>query len=132
MELERVASDLYRSFPKNAEKLSKELERLAGLLEETGAAVMMEIEKEKYKKEKDPEKIKDYRKIYRSVRRELESAESCRNQFDREQTLMRAEREQSVREKIDYDAFRVDETVQSGQRPDQQETGRFRALRAEV
>lgn len=111
MELERVASDLYRSFPKNAEKLSKELERLAGLLEETGAAVMMEIEKEKYKKEKDPEKIKDYRKIYRSVRRELESAESCRNQFDREQTLMRAEREQSVREKIDYDAFRVDETV---------------------
>ena len=111
MELERVASDLYRSFPKNAEKLSKELERLAGLLEETGAAVMMEIEKEKYKKEKDPEKIKNYRKIYRSVRRELESAESCRNQFDREQTLMKAEREQSVRDKIDYDAFRVDETV---------------------
>ena len=30
MELERVAADLYREFPKNAEKLSKELERLSG------------------------------------------------------------------------------------------------------
>ena len=41
MELERIASNLYRAFPRNAEKLSRELERLTGLLEETGAAVMM-------------------------------------------------------------------------------------------
>ncbi len=59
MELERIASDLYREFPRNAEKLSKEMEKLSGLLEETGAAVMMEIEKEKYRKEKDPDRIKD-------------------------------------------------------------------------
>ena len=82
MELERIASDLYREFPRNAEKLSKEMEKLSGLLEETGAAVMMEIEKEKYRKEKDPDRIKEYRRIYRSVR-----------------------------DKIDYDAYRVDETV---------------------
>ena len=45
MELEKIAADLYREFPKNAEKLSREMERLSGLLEETGAAIMMEIEK---------------------------------------------------------------------------------------
>ena len=28
MELERIASNLYREFPRNAEKLSRELERL--------------------------------------------------------------------------------------------------------
>ena len=44
MELEKIAADLYREFPKNAEKLSREMERLSGLLEETGAAIMMEIE----------------------------------------------------------------------------------------
>ena len=54
MELEKIAADLYREFPKNAEKLSREMERLSGLLEETGAAIMMEIEKEKYRKDKDP------------------------------------------------------------------------------
>ena len=56
MELEKIAADLYREFPKNAEKLSREMERLSGLLEETGAAIMMEIEKEKYRKDKDPRK----------------------------------------------------------------------------
>lgn len=111
MELERVAGSLYRGFPRNAEKLSREMERLIGLLEETGAAVMMEIEKEKYRKDKDPERIKEYRRIYRSVRRELESAEACREQFSREQTLMRAERERGAAERIDYDSYRVDETV---------------------
>ena len=35
MELERIASNLYRAFPRNAEKLSRELERMTGLLEET-------------------------------------------------------------------------------------------------
>ena len=111
MELEKIAADLYRGFPKNAEKLSREMERLVGLLEETGAAVMMEIEKEKYRKDKDPERIREYRKVYRSVRRELDSVESCRVQFSREQSLMKAERERSAQEKIDYDAYRVDETI---------------------
>ena len=111
MELERIASDLYREFPRNAEKLSKEMEKLSGLLEETGAAVMMEIEKEKYRKEKDPDRIKEYRRIYRSVRRELESVESCLQQFNEEQRLLREEKERGARDKIDYDAYRVDETV---------------------
>ena len=111
MELEKIAADLYREFPKNAEKLSREMERLSGLLEETGAAIMMEIEKEKYRKDKDPEQIRQYRRIYRSVRKELESVDECRAQFSREQSLMRAERERNALEKIDYDAFRVDETV---------------------
>ena len=87
MELERIASNLYRAFPRNAEKLSRELERMTGLLEETGAAVMMEIEKEKYRKDKDPERIKEYRRI------------------------LRAQRERSAQERIDYDAYRVDETI---------------------
>ena len=111
MELEKIAADLYREFPKNAEKLSREMERLSGLLEETGAAIMLEIEKEKYRKDKDPEQIRQYRRIYRSVRKELESVDECRAQFSREQSLMRAERERNALEKIDYDAFRVDETV---------------------
>ena len=111
MELERIASDLYREFPRNAEKLSKEIERLSGLLEETGAAVMMEIEKEKYRKDKDPARIKEYRRLYRSVRRELESAQSCLQQFSEEQRLLKAAKEQSAQERIDYDAYRVDETV---------------------
>lgn len=111
MELERIASDLYRGFPKNAEKLSREMERLSGLLEETGAAVMMEIEKEKYRKDKDPERIKEYRKIYRGVRRELESVEACREQFSQEQSRMREQKERNAQERIDYDAYRVDETV---------------------
>ena len=111
MELERIASDLYREFPRNAEKLSKEMEKLSGLLEETGAAVMMEIEKQKYRKEKDPDRIKEYRRIYRSVRRELESVESCLQQFNEEQRLLREEKERGARDKIDYDAYRVDETV---------------------
>lgn len=111
MELEKIAADLYREFPKNAEKLSREMERLSGLLEEAGTAVMMEIEKEKYRKDKDPERLKNYRRIYRSVRKELESVEECRTQFSREQSLMKAEREKSAQERIDYDAYRVDETV---------------------
>ena len=111
MELERIAADLYRGFPKNAEKLSREMERLSGLLQETGAAVMMEIEKEKYRKDRDPDRIKEYRRIYRSVRKELESVESCQSQFSREQSLLRAEREKSAQERIDYDAYRVDETI---------------------
>ena len=111
MELERVATDLYREFPKNAEKLSKELERLSGLLEETGAAIMMEIEKEKYRKDKDPDLIREYRRIYRSVRRELESVGSCLQQFSEEQRLLKEEKARGAREKIDYDAYRVDETV---------------------
>ena len=111
MELEKIAADLYREFPKNAEKLSREMERLSGLLEETGAAIMIEIEKEKYRKDKDPEQIRQYRRIYRSVRKEMESVEQCRAQFSREQSLMRDERERNALEKIDYDAFRVDETV---------------------
>lgn len=111
MELERIASDLYREFPRNAEKLSKELERLSGLLEETGAAIMMEIEKEKYRKDKDPGRIKECRRLYRSVRKERESVESCLDQFNREQDLLRTQREQSAMERIDYDAYRVDETV---------------------
>lgn len=111
MELERVAGDLYRGFSKNAEKLSKEMERLSGLLEETAAAVMMEIEKEKYRKDKDAERIKEYRRIYRSVRKELESVEACRDQFSREQSLMKAEKERGAMERIDYEAYRVDETV---------------------
>ena len=111
MELEKIAADLYRGFPKNAEKLSREMERLSGLLEEAGAAVMMEIEKEKYRKDKDPERIKEYRKIYRSVRKELDSVESCRAQFSREQSLMKTERDKSAQERIDYDAYRVDETI---------------------
>ena len=101
MELERIASDLYREFPRNAEKLSKEMEKLSGLLEETGAAVMMEIEKEKYRKEKDPDRIKEYRRIYRSVRRELESVESCLQQFNEEQRLLREEKERGARDKLD-------------------------------
>ena len=96
MELERIASNLYRAFPRNAEKLSRELERMTGLLEETGAAVMMEIEKEKYRKDKDPERIKEYRRIYRGIRRELESAQACREQFSHEQDLLRAQRERSA------------------------------------
>ena len=40
MELERIASDLYRGFAGNADKLAREMERLRSLLEETGAAVM--------------------------------------------------------------------------------------------
>ncbi len=111
MELEKIAADLYRAFPKNAEKLSREMERLSGLLEETGAAIMVEIEKEKYRKDKDPEQIKQYRKIYRSVRRELESVEECRAQFGREQSLIKAARERNAQDRIDYDAYRVDETV---------------------
>lgn len=111
MELERIASDLYREFPRNADKLSKELERLSGLLEETGAAIMMEVEKEKYRKDKDPDRIKEYRRLYRSVRKERESVESCLDQFNREQDLLRAQRERNAQEKIDYDAYRVDETV---------------------
>ena len=111
MELERIAADLYRGFPRNAEKLSREMERLSGLLQETGAAVMMEIEKEKYRKDRDPDRIKEYRRIYRSVRKELESVESCQSQFSREQSLLRAEREKSAQERIDYDAYRVDETI---------------------
>ena len=111
MELERIASNLYRAFPRNAEKLSRELERMTGLLEETGAAVMMEIEKEKYRKDKDPERIKEYRRIYRGIRRELESAQACREQFSHEQDLLRAQRERSAQERIDYDAYRVDETI---------------------
>ena len=111
MELEKIAADLYREFPKNAEKLSREMERLSGLLEETGAAIMMEIEKEKYRKDKDPEQLRQYRRIYRSVRKELESVEQCRAQFSREQSLLKAERDRNALERIDYDAFRVDETV---------------------
>ena len=111
MELEKIAAELYREFPKNAEKLSRELERLSGLLEETGAAVMMEIEKEKYRKDKDPERIKNCRRIYRGVRKELESAEECRVLFSREQSILRAQKERSAQERIDYDAYRVDETV---------------------
>ena len=111
MELEKIAADLYREFPKNAEKLSREMERLSGLLEETGAAIMMEIEKEKYRKDKDPERIRNYRRIYRSVRKELESVDECRAQFSREQSLLKAERDRNALERIDYDAFRVDETV---------------------
>ena len=111
MELERIASDLYREFPRNAEKLSKELERLSGLLEETGAALMMEIEKEKYRKDKAPDRIREYRRLYRSVRRELESVESCLQQFSEEQRILKEEKERGAREKIDYDAYRVDETV---------------------
>ena len=111
MELEKIAADLYREFPKNAEKLSREMERLSGLLEETGAAIMMEIEKEKYRKDKDPEQIRQYRRIYRSVRKELESVDECRAQFSREQSLLKAERDRNALERIDYDAFRVDETV---------------------
>ena len=111
MELERIASDLYREFPRNAEKLSKELERLSGLLEETGAALMMEIEKEKYRKDKDPDRIREYRRLYRSVRRELESVGSCLQQFSEEQRILREEKDRGAREKIDYDAYRVDETV---------------------
>ncbi len=111
MELERIASDLYREFPKNAEKLSREMERLSGLLEETGVALMMEIEKEKYRKDKDPGRIKEYRRLYRSVRKELDSVASCLQQFSREQSLMKAEKERSAQDRIDYDAYRVDETV---------------------
>ena len=111
MELEKIAADLYREFPKNAEKLSREMERLSGLLEETGAAIMIEIEKEKYRKDKDPEQIRQYRRIYRSVRKEMESVEQCRAQFSREQSLMKAERDRNALERIDYDSFRVDETV---------------------
>ncbi|HAB93626.1 MAG TPA: hypothetical protein DCF49_02490 [Lachnospiraceae bacterium] len=111
MELERIASDLYRGFPANADKLAREMERLRTLLEETGAAVMMEIEKEKYRKEKDSEKIKEYRKIYRAVRRELDSLDSCTSRFSQEQSLMKSARESGAQGRIDYDAYRVDETV---------------------
>ena len=111
MELERVAGDLYRGFPRNAEKLSREMEKFTALLEETGAAVMMEIEKEKYRKDKDPQRIKDFRRIYRSVRREIESLDSCMNQFSREQDRMREEKARGAADRIDYDAYRVDETV---------------------
>ena len=45
------------------------------------------------------------------MRKELESVEECRTQFSREQSLMKAEREKSAQERIDYDAYRVDETV---------------------
>ena len=88
MELERIASDLYRGFPRQSDKLSREMERLLTLLEETGTAVMMEIEKEKYKKDKDAGKIKEYRRIYRSIRKEMDSVEACRDQFSQEQSLM--------------------------------------------
>jgi hypothetical protein len=111
MELERIASDLYRGFPRQSDKLSREMERLLTLLEETGTAVMMEIEKEKYKKDKDAGKIKEYRRIYRSIRKEMDSVEACRDRFSQEQSLMRAERERGAQERIDYDAYRVDETV---------------------
>lgn len=111
MELERIASDLYRGFSGNADKISRELERLRSLLEETGAAVMMEIEKEKYRKDKDADKIKEYRKIYRGIRRELDSIDSCISRFSLEQSLMKSAREQNAQGRIDYDAYRVDETV---------------------
>ena len=111
MELEKIAADLYRGFPKNAEKLSREMERLSVLLEEAGAAVMMEIEKEKYRGDKDPDKIKEYRRIYRSIRKELDSIETCQSQFSLEQSLLKAQREKNAQEKIDYEAYRVDETI---------------------
>ena len=111
MELERIASDLYRGFAGNADKLAREMERLRSLLEETGAAVMMEIEKEKYRKDKDADKIKEYRKIYRGIRRELDSIDTCISRFSLEQSLMKSERERGAQGRIDYDAYRVDETV---------------------
>ena len=110
MELEKVASELYRNFRPSAEKLSRETVRMQGLLEETAATVMMEIEKEKYRRDKDPARLKEYRRIYRQIRRELESIDSILQQFGSEEE-MRRKRLRETRERIDYEQYRVDETV---------------------
>ncbi len=129
MELERVAGGLYRELPKNADKLDKELTRLSGVLEETAATLMVQIEKEKYKKDKDAERIKTLRKIYRSIRKEMESIEACRAQFEDVEESMTQEaaahaevdgQGKSLRirsaseQRIDYDQYRVDETIAYG------------------
>lgn len=111
MELEKIAGNLYRELPASADKLSKELERLQVLLTETGAAVMMEIEREKYRKDRDQDHIKQLRKLYRTLRRELESIDACQTQFQAEQAQQKAERGRAAQERIDYEQFRVDETV---------------------
>lgn len=110
MELDKVASELYRNFHTNAEKLARESVRLQGLLEETAAAVMMEIEREKYKKDSDPAHLKECRRIYRYVRKEIESIDSVITKFGVEQER-RKERAGRAKERIDYDQYRVDETV---------------------
>lgn len=110
MELEKVSSELYRSFPGSADKIAKEAVRMQGILEETAAAVMMEIEKEKYRKDKDPAHLKECRRIYRHVRKEIESIDSLLEQFGEEEMRRRLTLEDS-REKIDYEQYRVDETV---------------------
>ena len=61
MELEKIAESLYSQQPEAAAKLDKELDRFAALLEEVGNAVLIRMEKARYRKEKDPEQIKEYR-----------------------------------------------------------------------
>lgn len=111
MELEKIAGNLYRELPGSAHKLSRELERLNTLLTQTGAAVMMEIEKEKYRKDRDPDHIRQLRRMYRALRREIESIESCQSQFRDEQIQRRERKAQGSLQRIDYDRFRVDENV---------------------
>lgn len=111
MELEKVAGILYRELPGSAEKLSRELERLNTLLTQTGAAVMIEIEKEKYRRDRDPDHMKQLRRIYRVIRREADSIESCRAQFQEEHLARQEQREHGAAERIDYDRFRVDENI---------------------
>ncbi len=116
MELERIAGGLYRELPSNTEKLDKELERFYALLEETGAALMVQIEKEKYKKDKDTERVKELRKMYRSLRKEMESIETCREQFAHEEEVRAQEKmlggsSTAAEQRIDYEQYRVDETI---------------------
>ena len=91
MELEKAASELYRSFRPSAEKLSKEVVRMQGILEETAAAVMMEIEREKYRKDRDPAHLKECRRIYRCVRREMESMDAVLKTFGVEEERRKAQ-----------------------------------------
>ena len=109
MELEKIAESLYSQQPEAAAKLDKELDRFAALLEEVGNAVLIRMEKARYRKEKDPEQIKEYSRVYRLIRRELQSIENCRAAFasTKEEILSRKE----SGERIDYEQYRVDESV---------------------
>ena len=109
MELEKIAASLAAQNPQQAQKLDKELERLLTVLEETGTAVLSGLEKARYRKEKDPDKIRELRKVYRLLRKEIESVEACREIFGNERK--KAAAAEGSRERIDYEQYRVDETV---------------------
>ena len=111
MELEKIAGSLYVWQPSQTQKLDRELDRLAAVLEETGTAVLASLEKARYRKEKDPEAIKEYRRAYRLLRKEIESIEQCRAVFAAGKAAAEAVRPAQPKERIDYEQYRVDETV---------------------